>query len=85
MWSLGCVLYEIITCEKAFPNQFTVFEYMSSGVFPTVALDKHAPDLMWPVYVKNLLAVNSDHRPSASDLKRSISEANTSSASCGIL
>lgn len=30
IWSLGCIMYELCTGEKAFPNDHAVFEYATS-------------------------------------------------------
>lgn len=72
MWSLGCVLYEMITRERAFPTDFAVFQYGSSSIPPPAlltALDEDTSGLLWPFYVHDLLAVDSAGRPSARKLK----------------
>lgn len=66
MFSLGCILYELVTGEKAFSTDFAVFQYASSHVPPqslVTSLDQDTSGLLWPFYVYDLLDIDPDRRP----------------------
>jgi WD40 repeat protein len=72
MWSLGCVLFELITGQKAFSSDFAIFQYASSRVPPpslATALDEDRSGLLWTFYVHDLLQIDFHVRPSAKKLK----------------
>ena len=42
IWALGCILYELATNKKAFPNDWAVFQARTSGSMPDIDLDEAA-------------------------------------------
>jgi WD40 repeat protein len=69
IWSLGCILYELVTANKAFPGDFAVYEYALSRT--TLCLEKYGNSKLLTAFrIHNLLATNPKHRPSAARLQR---------------
>jgi len=44
IWALGCILYELATNKKAFPNDYAVFQAKVSGSIPDIDLDNAFDD-----------------------------------------
>jgi serine/threonine protein kinase len=83
VWAFGCILYELSTGQKLFPNDWAVMEYVTKGAlkFPLawpenslVGVEDCAPKLSLDAYTdfsKNLLStldLVSSSRPKALDL-----------------
>lgn len=67
LWSLGCILYEMITGTKAFPNDFAVYNYATSeehkaGVTLNVDIEQGLKTLL-EGWINKLLNVDPNDRP----------------------
>lgn len=76
LWSLGCIIYEVITGEKAFFDDTAVFQYASYHALPIEFTRKRGPTsnygLVMVYFVPELLAVNPHMRPSAQIMRQFI-------------
>jgi serine/threonine protein kinase len=71
VWSLGCILYELTVCQKAFKNDFSTHEYKTSGDVLTVILDEDIGDKYKESIIRNILImlqIDYSLRPSVADL-----------------
>lgn len=72
MWALGCILFELATCKRAFIGDFGVYDYAATKQNLVVSIPT------WPKSfeshlagsVHELLDVNYDRRPSASAVRK---------------
>ena len=65
MWSLGCVLYEIITLNLPFSNSGNLFDNIIKGEIKNIP-DMYSDDLNTIVHL--LIQINQDKRPSCREL-----------------
>lgn len=73
IWSYACIIYEIVTGNKAFSGDYAVSQYTSSEASPQSllsALDTNHRMLLHSFFVHGLLEVDPSKRPSAKRLKR---------------
>jgi serine/threonine protein kinase len=66
IWSLGCIGYELLTGQKAFMDDFEVFQYFTSKKTPKQYFKRL--DQFSKLYIHDLLETNPDKRPSAKEL-----------------
>ena len=68
LWSLGCVLYELCTLEKAFDghSQIALMNDISRGQYKPIPCDRHTLVAQW---VPKLLLVNPLERVLADHIK----------------
>ena len=72
IWSIGCVLYELAVCKKAFFNDFAILHYQSFTEPLDIPLDKSFSEQCIEVInrnIRSMLALTSSSRPSAADLE----------------
>jgi serine/threonine protein kinase len=70
IWGLGCILYELLTFERAFAEDWNIREYASSMKplsFPTLPFDVHTNTLLASM-TRSMLSLNPADRPSAADI-----------------
>ena len=65
MWSLGCVLYEMITLNLPFSNSGNLFNNILKGEFKKIP-EIYSDDLNYIVHL--LIQINQDKRPSCKEL-----------------
>jgi hypothetical protein len=63
VWSLGCIGYELFTGQKAFRDDFHVFQYSTSRNPPKEVIQQLTP--IGQYYVQDLLEIDPAKRPSA--------------------
>lgn len=68
IWSLGCIGYELFTGQKAFRDDFHVFEYASARKPPKKLINQLTPTGKY--YIQDLLEIDPVKRPSAKNLLR---------------
>lgn len=69
IWSLGCIVYELLIGEKAFAGDYAVFKYAS---IPTSLMPHDgsgSSHSFFEAFIEKLLAVNPTDRPSAEQAK----------------
>lgn len=67
IWSLGCIIYELVTGSKAFPGDYAVLQYVMSSKAPAGLLANSG--LLSHFFTKELLVLDPLRRPSAKRLK----------------
>ena len=70
MWALGCIVYELSTREKAFPNDWAILEYSKpeySSFFSIRALDRSFRK--WPCFDLSYLSTSTVYDRFESDIK----------------
>jgi len=76
IWSMGCILYELATRNKAFESDWAVFLYWSSqnniDAISDNTFDAHSIEIITK-HIVSMLQINSSHRPSASVLSTEFS------------
>lgn len=68
IWSLGCVLYEMITLKPPFraQNMEGLYKKVVRGIYPKINMEIYSEDIA--AVVKSLLQVNPELRPSCQDI-----------------
>ncbi len=68
IWSLGCVLYEMITLKPPFraQNMEGLYKKVIRGIYPKINMELYSEDIA--AVVKSLLQVNPELRPSCADI-----------------
>lgn len=67
-WSIGCILYRLITGEDIFPNLLTMVKYFNSGQpSPREGLKAKELSETGILFIESLLHKNPQHRLSATD------------------
>lgn len=66
MWSLGCIAYELLTGQKAFIDDFQVFQYATSRMSLITFLK--TSNSFTKIYAHEMLDVDPKRRPSAREL-----------------
>lgn len=66
IWSLGCIGYELLTGQKAFADDFEVFQYSTGKKTPKQYFSRLDKFSKW--YIHDLLEPNPEKRPSAKEL-----------------
>jgi serine/threonine protein kinase len=73
VWSMGCILYEIATGNRAFEDDWEVLQYRYSGKSKNIVFeetfDSHSSETI-ANHVVEMLQISSSARPSASALSR---------------
>lgn len=72
MWSLGCILFELVTGRKAFGTDYAVLTYRLTngfGVFRQISEEDPSSDSIWALRIPELLAIDPNNRPSATRYK----------------
>jgi serine/threonine protein kinase len=70
IWSLGCILYELVTYRRAFLDDFAVFRFLFCPAplpFDVNAVGDRAKAATWQL-ISRMLDVAPSNRPSADDL-----------------
>jgi serine/threonine protein kinase len=73
IWAAGCILYELATNQKAFPSDWAVFQYKTSGIIPDIVLDDAFNDndkLSIRNSIHAMLQIFPDSRPSSAQLAK---------------
>jgi serine/threonine protein kinase len=73
IWSIGCILFELAVCRKAFFNDFATFQYKLSTEPLNILLDESFSEQCKEIINRNILsmlALTSSSRPSARDLEK---------------
>ena len=73
IWAMGCVLYELVTRERAFKDDWEVFKYLHSGTSKEVVLDlafDEGSTQAITSHIVTMLQIDSSVRPSASKLSQ---------------
>jgi Protein kinase domain/Ankyrin repeats (3 copies) len=73
IWALGCILYELASNKKAFPNDWAVFQATTSGSIPNIELDDTFDDndkASIRNNVHSMLQIVPNSRPSAAELAK---------------
>lgn len=74
IWGLGCILFELVNKEKAFRNDYIVFEYAREKKKLAVSLKESVVPEMKTLlidFIHSMLNINPEARPSAWELQRS--------------
>jgi serine/threonine protein kinase len=73
VWALGCILYELLSGEKAFFDDYKTYEYMQSNIKPIISfpesLDERLKSYLAQL-VYNMLEIDWWKRPSTEDILR---------------
>ena len=74
IWSLGCIVFELVTDQKAFANDFAVFQYTSSRTDPVTLFGVNHQSINRTLLqlMLNMLDANPKQRPSARGLLKYI-------------
>ena len=76
IWSMGCILFELTTRNKAFESDWAVFEYCASqkniGTISNNTFDGHSIEIVTK-HLVNMLQISPSDRPSASSLSTEFS------------
>jgi serine/threonine protein kinase len=72
IWSIGCILFELAVCQKAFFNDWATLHYQSSSEALDIPLDESFSEQCKETInrnIRSILALTSSSRPSAADLE----------------
>ena len=72
IWSIGCILFELAVCRKAFVNDFATLQYQLYTEALDIPLDESFGEQCKETVNRNIqsmLALTSSSRPSAADLE----------------
>jgi len=65
LWSLGCILFEMITDHSAFSGDYAVLQYTQSKIRHNLSLNSNTEWLLRFFCIHNLLEIDPVLRPSA--------------------